>query len=119
MRQQSHLAPHEGREAQELLKRIRVKGGMKEALRMERLARRGKVHPGPEIAALALQWARLVLSEEPRYARLEASPWLRVRAFVVEIVSLGLVQDFGRSVQERRSRRLAERIVRAQELHGA
>ena len=119
MRQQSGLATHEGRQAQELLKKIRAKGGVREALRMERLAKRAEVHPDPEIAALALQWARLLLSAEPRYARLEASRWLRVRAFVVEIISAGFVQDFSRSVHERRSRRLAQRIVLAQERRGA
>jgi hypothetical protein len=87
---------------------------MKEALRMERLASRGERHPDPQIAALAQQWAELVLSAEPRYARFEQYPWLRVWAFVVEIVSVGFVQDFTRSVHERRSRRLAQRIMKAQ-----
>lgn len=110
---QKGLTPHESRQAEELLKRIRARGGMKEALRMERLARRGKLHPDPEIAALAVQWARLVLSVEPLYARLERSRWLRVCAFVVEIVSVGFVRDFSGSVHERRSRRLAQRIMHA------
>jgi hypothetical protein len=119
MRQQSGLATHEGRQSQELLKKIRAKGGVKEALRMERLAKRGEVHPDPEIAESALRWARLVLSVEPRYARLEASRWLRAPAFVVEIISAGFVRDFSGWIHERRSRRLAQRIVLAQERRGA
>ncbi len=80
---------------------------------MERLARRGEAHPDPEIAAMALQWAQLVLSAEPVYARMERSRWLRVGAFAVEVVSAGFVKDFSRSVHERRTRRLARQIIHA------
>lgn len=82
---------------------------------MERLARRGEVHPDPEIAALSLRWAQLVLSVPPRHASLNANWLLRAMALVVEVISAGWVRSFSESVHERRSRRLAERIVQVRQ----
>jgi hypothetical protein len=104
------LAVHEQRDVKEALSGLRAQAGLREVVRVERLAKHGDLHSDAEIAALALQWARAILAAEPRYS---GRPLFV--GFLTEILTGGFNQDGTRAVLERRSLRTATRIVRAHE----
>jgi acetyl-CoA carboxylase alpha subunit len=108
--QRPRLAVQEQREVKEALKRLQARSGLKTALRVERLAKRAQLHPDPDIAAAALQWARAILSAEPRYTNRPL-----FLCYLTEILTAGFNQDGTRAFHERRSLRVAHRIVRAHE----
>jgi hypothetical protein len=103
-------AVHEQSEAREALARLRAHAGVKGVIRVERAARRGELHSDPETAALALQWARTILSAEARYT---GRPLFF--SYLTEIFTGGFNQDGTRALYERRSIRTAEQIVSAHE----
>jgi hypothetical protein len=109
-KERARFAVHEQRDVREALKRLRARGGLKTVIRVERLAKHGELHSDPEIAALALQWARAILSAEPRYSNRPL-----FLCYLTEILTGGFNQDGSRALQERTALRTAERIVRAHE----
>jgi hypothetical protein len=96
------------KEANMLFARI----GLGEIKRAIRLARQGKTHPDPRIAYQAIQWARSVSSIERRTAQLDSNGWLRFRALVIELASLGTVDLYTAWVRERSLKRDAADILR-------
>ena len=79
-----------------------------------RLARRGKVHPDPQVAAQALEWAKAVLAREPPQP--EAFGRKRSR---VSVELAGGIQE-GNAAElmiDRMRRRNAESIIRASARH--
>lgn len=109
-KERPRLAVHEQRDVKEALNRLRTRGGLKTVIRVKRLARQGEVHSDPEVAALSLQWARATLTAEPRYTNRPL-----FLCYLTEMVTAGFNQDGSRALQERRSLRTAEQIVRAYE----
>lgn len=110
MKEQPRRAVHEQPEVKEALARLRAQAGLKGVIRVERAARHGELHSDPEIAELALQWARTILSGQTRYA---GRPLFL--CYLAEILTGGFNQDGTRALHERRSVRTAEQIVRAHE----
>jgi hypothetical protein len=104
------LAVQERSEVKEALARLRARAGFRDAIQVERAARHGKLHPDPEIAALAIQWARAILAAEPRYT---GRPLFL--CYLTEFLTAGFNRDGSRALHERRSLRRAEQIVSAHE----
>lgn len=111
MRDRSGPAAHEGKDAIEFLNRIGP-GRMHKA---ERLARRGLLHPDPEVAGLTIRWANAVLSAAPKYPAGSSSAGRIMGATVADVLTFGLRGDFHfqRILLERRSRKAAQNIVNA------
>jgi hypothetical protein len=97
------------KEANMLFARI----GLREMKRAILLARQGKSHPDPRVAAQAIEWARRVSLIECRTARLDSNGWLRFRAIVLELASLGTLDLYTGWIRERSSKRDAADILRA------
>jgi len=79
-----------------------------------RLARRGEVHPDPQVAAHALAWAKIVLAKEPMQPEAYGRKQSR---FVVELAGLWGEGNAGPMMIDRMRRRNAENIIRASARH--
>ncbi len=83
---------------------------MKKAIQ---LAREGQLHPDPRVAAGALDWARLVSTIERKSTRLDDNRLLRIRAVVIELITLGTIDLYTGWVRERSLHRDADHILKA------
>lgn len=109
-------ASHERETALGLLNEI----GARRMFTAQRLARRGRLHPDPEVAGFTVQWAHAVLSVEAKYPKEAASLPRFFRAMLIEIATLGLWGDFRyqSALLERKSRRVAQQILHTAEATG-
>lgn len=87
--------------------------GARRMRRVMLLARQGHVDHDPDVAASALEWARLVLSTEPVHPELDSSAPRRIRAILVG--TFWLADDYSEWLRDRTRRRGAMQIVRAAE----
>lgn len=90
-----------------------VKTGFRRMKKAILLARQDRLHPDPQVAAAALEWAMIVTSIERRPAQLDQSRWRRVGAIFLAVASLGSIDLYTAWLRERSLRRDAAEIMRA------
>lgn len=77
------------------------------------LARRGQVHPDPDVAAAALRWAHMVLACGPAHPEFDSSRLRRYRALLGEMTWLS--GSYAEWLRDRSLRRSAGLIIAAAE----
>lgn len=77
------------------------------------LARRGRVHPDPDVAAAALRWAHMVLACEPAHPEFDSSRLRRYRALLGEMTWVR--GSYAEWLRDRSLRRSASLIIAAAE----
>jgi hypothetical protein len=89
-----------------------AKTGLRQMKKAILLARQDRLHPDPQVAAAALEWALIVTSIERRPTQLDHSSWRRLGAIALEVASLGTIDLYTGWVRERSLRRDAREIIR-------
>jgi hypothetical protein len=92
----------------------RIAASVEEVRKVFRLARKGEIHPDPQIAASALRWAKIVLASEPQQPTAFGRKSSYLAATLADLIHEG---NSGPAMLDRRVRKNAQNIVWASARH--